>query len=87
MLDFTEAFNYYNNISITLGLNFYNKFEQAIHKLSLSPYNYYNLTKKLRRIRLGKFPYMIVYKISGSTVIAAGLFHQSSKPSKWRKVK
>ena len=83
--DFLEAFNYYNNISAALGNNFNSKFEYAIFKLSVSPYNYYNLTKKLRRITLGKFPYLLVYKIDDNIVTVIGLFHQAANAKKWRR--
>lgn len=84
--DFWDAFLYYDNISFTLSQNFRNKFDYAIYKLSTGPYNYLKLTKKLRRIRLGKFPYMLVYKINKHTVTVLGLFHQSSRPSRWRRL-
>src|SRR6266404_2133743 len=83
LTDFETAFSYYDNISMTLSENFKLRFEYAIYKLSTGPYNYFKLTKRLRRIKLGKFPYMIVYKIHRNKVIVAGLFHQASKPSKW----
>ena len=85
--DFLEALSFYNNISIALGTNFNSKFEYAIFKLSIGPYNYYNLTKKLRRITLGKFPYLLVYKIDGNIVTIIGLFHQASNKKKWRRKK
>ncbi len=84
--DFWDAFLYYDAISFTLSQNFRNKFEFAIYKLSTSPYNYLKLTKKLRRIKLGKFPYMMVYKITGNTVTVFGFFHQASRPSRWRRL-
>jgi hypothetical protein len=84
--DFWNAFLYYDNISVTLSQNFRSRFEFAVYKLSVSPYNYLKLTKRLRRIKLGKFPYMIVYKINNKTVTVLGFFHQASRPSKWRRL-
>lgn len=85
--EFWEAFLYYNNISVTLSQNFSFMFEVAIEKLSISPHHYYKLTKKLRRIRLGKFPYLLVYSVSNRkmTVTVYGLFHTASNPAKWRR--
>lgn len=85
--DFTKAFLYYDDISPALSSNFRNLFEIAIDKIRKKPYNYFNLTKKLRRITLGKFPYLIVYRISHEEVTVIGLFHQSSKSTSWRKLK
>ncbi len=85
MLDFENAFNYYSGISYVVSQNFLSKFYQALEKLSISPYNYSKLTKRLRRIKLGKFPYMFVYSINGNYEIVNGLYHQKAKPSHWRK--
>ena len=85
--DFETAFLFYEAISPALSNNFTNLFELAVDKIKKKPYNYFNLTKKLRRITLGKFPYLIIYKISGEKVTVIGLFHQSSKSSSWRNPK
>ena len=82
--DFKEAFLYHDDILLALSNNFRNRFEIAIEKIGKKPHNYFNLTKKLRRITLGKFPYLIVYRISNGEVTVIGLFHQSSKSSQWR---
>lgn len=87
LTDFEDALFYYEMISTALGTNFTRMFLHAVEKLSANPHHYFNLTKKLRRITLGKFPYMLVYKIEEETVIIAGLFHRASKPSKWRRIK
>ncbi len=82
--DFLEAFTYYNNISFALGNNFNSRFEFAMYKLSVSPFNYFNLPKRLRRITLGKFPYLMIYKIKDDTVTVIEFFHQASNPKNWR---
>jgi toxin ParE1/3/4 len=83
--DFEDAFLYYEEISPALSTNFARMFYLAIDKLQQNPQHYFNLSKKLRRVTLGKFPYLLVYKIVGDIVIVAGLFHRASKTSKWRR--
>ncbi len=83
--DFEEAFRYYESVSPALTDNFTRMLLLAIEKLSATPQNYFNLTKKLKRITLGKFPYLLVYKIEKDAVIVVGLFHRASKPASWRK--
>jgi toxin ParE1/3/4 len=85
--DFEDALLHYELISPALGSNFTKMFYLAIEKLSLTPHNYYNLSRKLRRITLGKFPYLLIYKVENNVVVVIGLFHQRSKPSKWRQKK
>ncbi|NCU05265.1 MAG: type II toxin-antitoxin system RelE/ParE family toxin [Chitinophagaceae bacterium] len=83
--DFEDAFLYYESVSPALADNFTRMFLLAIEKLSATPHNYFNITKKLKRITLGKFPYLLVYTIIKDSVIVAGLFHRASKPASWRK--
>lgn len=85
--DFKEAFLYYDDISPALSNNFRNLFEIAVEKIRKKPHNYFNLTKKLRRITLGKFPYLLVYRINAEKITIIGLFHQSAKTTSWRKLK
>lgn len=83
--DFAEVLEYYSSISEMLGENFHFTFLNALHKISLNPQHYFNISKKLRRITLKRFPYMIVYEVTESSVIVRALFHHSANPAKLRK--
>ncbi len=84
--DFAEAFQYYNNISETVGMNFKSSFFYALYKIVHQPKNYFQVSKKLRRITLKKHPYMLIYQIEGNRVKVMALFHQSARPFKWKRL-
>src|SRR5690349_14020014 len=84
--DFSEAFTYYHLISNSLSEKFEVAFATALNKLSAKPRNYYNLGHNLRRIKLGKFPHMLVYTVIKEKVTVVALFHQASNPSQWEKM-
>ncbi len=78
--DFAEAFEYYNKISCSLSTDFNLNLLSALDKILLHPKNYFQISTKLRRIILKKYPYMIVYQIKGNIVEVKGLFLQSANP-------
>lgn len=84
--DFAQAFEYYDNISEKLSKNFHSSFLLALDKLSHKPENYFNVSKRFRRITLQKFPYMLVYEVKDTQVIVRALFHQSANFSKVKKL-
>lgn len=61
--DILDAMNYYQSISIELCLRFQQDLLVAFNKLEKSPYNYYNINEKYRRINPQYFPYMLIYNI------------------------
>ena len=80
--DVEEAFNYYEAVSLQLGIKFEEDLQDAFKRIAHSPHNYFNLSKGYRRIVLTHFPYMIVYAINegARTVDVWGVFHQKSNP-------
>ncbi len=84
--DFAEAFEYYNKISCSLSTDFNLNFLSALDKILLHPKNYFQISTKLRRITLKKYPYMLIYQIEGNKVKVRALFHQSIRPSKLKRL-
>jgi plasmid stabilization system protein ParE len=41
-------------------------------------------TGRTRKLRLGKFPYSLVYRVQGEVITVIAVAHQSRKPGYWR---
>jgi hypothetical protein len=63
ILDAQETYNWYEDIRSGLGIEFLNEIEAALNKISLHPYNYSFTSKNLRKIRIRRFPYLILNHI------------------------
>ena|SRR5580658_10177202 len=79
-----KAYLYYEGISDGLGERFLEQLQRAFNSLSLYPTNFGFIDeKKILRDRLLKiFPYSVIYKIDGDSVIIVTLHNCYQDPVK-----
>lgn len=77
--DVRAATIYYTDHSRELADRFNTILLEAIKKVHIQPENYFNISKKFRRIRLITFPYQIVYFLKHDTVVLVNLRHEHSR--------
>lgn len=79
------AFNWYEDHQPGLGAEFYREltrcFEFVLENPLLSPVAYRNLRKR----KLHRFPYLVVYRATGKEVSVVSVFHGSRNPSVWKR--
>lgn len=78
----TDAFNYYEEIKTGLGDEFLKELIVCFGKLSHNP-QYYSFAGKsgiLRDIKVKRFPFLVLFLISGSTVTVVSIRNTSRKP-------
>lgn len=80
-IEFQNAYVWYENQRLGLGLEFENCVEAAIGQLLKSPKFGRLITEETRRILVRRFPYGIFYKINGELIEIIGIrhFRQRSK--------
>ena len=67
-----------------LGESFVSEFERAVGMLREYPKLGAHWGGKLRRLPVRRFPYSIVYALSGDTLRVLALAHQRREPGYWR---
>jgi toxin ParE1/3/4 len=80
VLDIQEAFEWYEKQNENLGFLLIEEIENCYQKLSERPLNYTSINSRFRRIKLNRFPYLIIFEIEDFTVIINSLFHAKRKP-------
>jgi len=80
IMDMREAFTWYEQQRTGLGYSFLEEVETCYQKLLESPEYYGMLNKRLRRIKINGFPYLIIYELEVDTVIINSVFHTSRLP-------
>jgi toxin ParE1/3/4 len=84
--DIRAAFFYYNQQAAGLGDRFLDFLEIRLQHLTAHPHNYSFIDeipgKIFRDVRLEKFPYVIVYEITGLKVIVYAVHHTRRHPGK-----
>jgi len=83
-LDIQNAADYYDAISIELGNRFEDELYATYKKITNNPQFYKYLSnkqeRKLKCARLKSFPYIVIYRIHGNTIIVISFFNTHCKP-------
>lgn len=82
--EYSDAFKWYEDQYKGLGLDFEEKVDECLLKVSMSPKIYSLLGKRFRQANVNKFPYVIIYSIEEETqrIIIYSIFHTSRRPKK-----
>lgn len=75
ILDLQEAFEWYEKQKEGLGFEFIEEVESGYLKISNQPLHYPPINPRFRRIRINRFPYLVVYEIEGNSVIINSVRH------------
>ncbi len=82
-LDIFEATDYYEKQLTGLGNRFYKEIISCFRKLESHPQHYSFLFDQFRSVSPEVFPYLIIYKITGSgEVIVYGVMHSKINPER-----
>ena len=80
ILDLQDAFEWYEKQQTGLGFEFIEEVESAYSKISKHPYHYTFVNERFRRLKLHRFPYIIIYETEGDSIIINSVRHISQKP-------
>lgn len=79
-----EAVAWYADQALGLGDAFLLETLKAIKLIEQFPRAWHPLTPQIRRCRLRRFPYSVVYAQDGDDLLILAIAHQHRKPSYWR---
>jgi plasmid stabilization system protein ParE len=81
--DLEEAFDYYQSQSLGLGLQFLDEFRRGVDQILAHPNAWQPLDPHIRRYRLHRFPYGLLYRISpaADTITIEAVMHMTRKPN------
>jgi hypothetical protein len=81
-LELKETSLYYESKQKDLGLKFIVNWETAMEHLKESPLLYQKKHKRLRTIKINKFPYLLVFEIIENKIYIFRLTHAKRNPKK-----
>src|SRR5262245_56731359 len=82
-LEIAAAMDWYESERSGLGDEFGQAVETMLDVIQRNPEQYQQISAKLRRAVLHRFPYSIVYTVADEQVIIAGCVHNRSHPRRW----
>jgi hypothetical protein len=85
-----EAARFFDQRQAGRGFEFLTDLQQALEKIRERPRHYprYELcpvdsSRDVRRVRLVKFPYLVIYEVIGEVPVAVAVMHTSRRPDYW----
>jgi plasmid stabilization system protein ParE len=82
--DIVEAARWYEGQAEGLGADFLRSVDLAIATVQHNPLQYQQVYRRVRRARLRRFPYVVVYDVSGDDIVLLGCFHGHRDPKSWQ---
>ena len=80
-----EAMQWYAAQAPGLDRQFLSEVERAISRISEHPDAWHTLGGQIRRYRLSRFPYGIIYAAEPDGIIVLAIAHLHRKPAYWRR--
>jgi len=67
-----------------LGERFRAEVDATVERLSVNPLQFAVIHKRVRRVLLRRFPYMLFFVVDGETLWVIACFHASRDPRIWQ---
>ena len=78
-----DAYEWYERQVHGLGLEFLDEIDQAVHRIKTYPESCAILTGELRRARITRFPYGLIYGCDGDSIVVVAVAHLHREPFYW----
>jgi len=79
-----EAIKYHNAKIPGLGDDLFNEIVSAAQKLCELPELWPKVRKNIRRCRLKRFPYSLLYRAGPEEIVIIAVMHNRRRPAYWR---
>ncbi len=79
VIDIQEAFEWYEGQKPELGLEFITEIKEGFEKICNHPLYYSAINNRFRRLKINRFPYLIVYELDELSVLIVAIKHTSKK--------
>jgi toxin ParE2 len=83
--DLNAAVAYYGGQAPGLAGHFLDEVDSALDRIANFPHAWQKLNSTLRRCRLHRFPYGLIYRVRNDEAVIVAVAHLHSEPSQWLK--
>lgn len=84
-IEITEILDWYNSQNESSAASFYEEYLSSLEKLKANPQFYSYIHEDFRRLVMERFPYRIIYKVSGNKVTIYRISHIRRDDREWFK--
>jgi toxin ParE2 len=79
-----DAVAFYNGRAPGLGAEFATEVQAGIRRIEAYPLAWPKIGRRVRRYRLNRFPYGLVYAVLPGELLVVAVMHMKRKPGYWR---
>ena len=83
--EFFEPINYYEECQEGLGLEFAREIYSTIQRINHFPEAWSKMSENTRRCLVNRFPYGVIYSITGDEIIILAVMQLNREPGYWKK--
>ena len=83
-VEFDEAFDWYEQRRLGLGVDFVAQVQEVFDRISTTPGLYAQIFHEVRRGVVRRFPYSVFYKVEPQQVVVLAVFHSNRDPKIWQ---
>ena len=80
-----EAFDWYEIQQPGLGNEFYRELSRCLEFIAENPLLPRVAYRGLRKRKLERFPYLVIYRVTNEEITVVSVFHGSQNPKIWKK--
>ena len=78
-----DAVAWYDEQAAGLGREFLDELDRAVRRVLSFPLSYPEIEPGIRRCRLARFPYGLIYAVDGETIVLLAVAHLHRRPRYW----
>jgi plasmid stabilization system protein ParE len=82
--ELNDATLYYERLREDLGDEFIEDFLLSLTEIEEAPTRWPEIEPAIRRVRMSRFPYAVVYRLSGNDIDIIAVAHQARREGYWR---
>jgi hypothetical protein len=83
-VELNEAVDYYNGCKPELGFDFAREVYATIQNIVAYPEAWTPLSKSTRRCLVHRFPYGVIYQITGGAILIVAIMQLNRRPGYWK---
>jgi toxin ParE1/3/4 len=83
-IDLNEAVDWYERRRRGLGSRFFAQVQAAFNRIAANPQMHAPVYGPVRKARVPRYPYIVVYREEPGEVVVISVFHTSRDPSIWQ---
>ncbi|MBV4359826.1 type II toxin-antitoxin system RelE/ParE family toxin [Pinibacter aurantiacus] len=80
VIDMRDAFEWYEQQKTGLGFELIDEIESGFEQICNSPFHYSSINEHFRKLKIKRFPYLVIYEVEALKVIIIAVRHSSKKP-------